>query len=211
MNKIILIPVLIGIVIIFSLVSFYPELKSGDDFSSISKIDFIYSDIDEIQKILVTNNISMTTPVPITDHTVDQYCTFFDNGGIQKFVKYCLTTALVDSNGKSLGNLNMGGNPISPVMALAIIEVYPLVDSNKDDVSFIFKTMIDTLICDCWETQQPGGFETVSAWIDAAEQQYNESTQTTLKSKIDGLAQKQLVLEITATEKSYLWTLIVIK
>ena len=66
-------------------------------------------------------------------------------------------------------------------------------------------------MCDCWAEQQPGGFASVSAWLDAAQTKYSESTQTTLKSKIDGLAQKQLILEITATEKSYLWTLIVVK
>jgi len=211
MNKIILIPVLIGIAIIFSLVSFYPQFESVDESSSLPEINFIYSDIDKIQKILTTKNISMTTPTPITDHTVDQYCTFFDGDDVQNFVQYCLTTALVDSDGEPLGNLNMGGNPITPLMALAIIEVSPSLDSKKDDVAIIFETIIDTLVCYCWEEQQPGGFVSVSAWLDAAKQQYEESPQTTLKSKINGLAQKQLVLEITSTEKSYLWTLIVIK
>jgi hypothetical protein len=67
------------------------------------------------------------------------------------------------------------------------------------------------LVCDCWAEQHPGGFESIPAWLDAAQNKYSESSQTTLKSKIDGLAQKQLILEITATEKSYLWTLIVVK
>jgi hypothetical protein len=71
--------------------------------------------------------------------------------------------------------------------------------------------MIENLVCNCWDAQQPGGFESVSAWLDAAQKKYSESSQTTLKSKINGLAQKQLILEITATEKSYLWTLIVVK
>ena len=210
MNKMILIPILVGITIIFSLVLFYPELESSNNSKSDSENDFIYSDIDKIQKILVTKNIFISTPTPITDHTVEQYCTFFDDENIQKFVQYCLTTAISDSEGQHLGNLNMGGNPINPKMALAIIEV-PSLDYKLDDSIIIFQTMIDTLVCDCWEEQQPGGFESVSAWINAANQQYDESEQKTLKSKINGLAQKQLVLEITATEESYLWTLIVIK
>ena len=209
MNKIISISILIGIAIVFSFILLYSD--STKDSSSISKIDFIYSDLDEIQKTLVTNNISMTTPIPITDHTVDQYCTFFDGDDVQNFVQYCLTTALVDSNGETLGNLNMGGNPVTPMMALAIIETSPFIDSKKDDVAIIFENMIDTLVCDCWGEQQPGDFESVSEWLDAAQNEYEKSDQTTLKSKINGLAQKQLVLEITATEKSYFWTLIVIK
>ena len=208
MNKIILITALIGIVVIFSSILLY----SNPDFANdVPKIDFIYSDLDKIQKILVTNNISMSTPAPITDHTVDQYCTFFDGENIQKFVQYCLTTALVDSDGKPLGNLNMGGNPVTPTMALAIIEASPSVDSKKDDVALVFETMIETLVCDCWQEQQPGGFASVSEWLNAAQNEYDKSDQTTLKSKINGLAQKQLVLEITATDKSYFWTLIVIK
>jgi hypothetical protein len=210
MNKMILIPILVGITIIFSLVLFYPELESSNNSKSDSENDFIYSDIDKIQKILVTKNIFISTPTPITDHTVEQYCTFFDDENIQKFVQYCLTTAISDSEGQHLGNLNMGGNPINPKMALAIIEV-PSLDYKLDDSIIIFQTIIDTLVCDCWDEQQPGGFESVSAWINAANQQYDESEQKTLKSKINGLAQKQLVLEITATEESYLWTLIVIK
>ena len=210
MNKMILIPILVGITIIFSLVLFYPELESSNNSKSVSESDFIYSDIDKIQKILTTKNIFISTPTPITDHTVEQYCTFFDDENIQKFVQYCLTTAISDSEGQHLGNLNMGGNPINPKMALAIIEV-PSLDYKLDDSIIIFQTIIDTLVCDCWDEQQPGGFESVSAWINAANQQYDESEQKTLKSKINGLAQKQLVLEITATEESYLWTLIVIK
>lgn len=207
MNKVILISILIGIAIVFSLVSLYSEYP--DDSSSVPKIDFIYSDLDKIQKTLVANNISMTTPVPITDHTVDQYCTFFDGENVQNFVQYCLTTALVNSDGETLGNLNMGGNPVTPIMALAIIETSPFIDSKKDDTAIIFENMIDILVCDCWKDQQPGGFESVSEWLDAAQNEYEKSDQTTLKSKINGLAQKQLVLEITATEKSYFWTLIV--
>ena len=210
MNKMILIPILVGITIVFSLVLFYPELESPNNSKSISENDFIYSDIDEIQKILATKNIFVSTPTLISDYTVEQYCTFFDDENIQKSVQYCLTTAILDSEGQHLGNLNMGGNPIKPKMALAVIEI-PSLDYKFDDNAIIFQTMIDTLVCDCWGEQQPGGFESVSAWLDAAKQQYDESGQKTLKSKINGLAQKQLVLEITATEESYLWTLIVIK
>jgi len=208
MNKKFFIPILIGIAII-PILAFFPADSS--DTPSTPKIDFIYSNVDEIQKILIAENISMSNPNVISDDTVGQYCTYFDNRNVQRFVQYCVTTALVDTDGKPLGNLNMGGNPISPSMALAILEVSPNTDSKRDKIVFIFQTMIENLVCDCWAEEQPGGFESVSAWLDAAQKKYSESTQTTLKSKIDGLGQKQLILEITATEKSYLWTLIVVK
>ena len=208
MNKKFFIPILIGIAIILIL-AYYADDSS--DTLNTPKIDFIYSNVDEIQKILISENISMSNPNVISDDTVGQYCTYFDNGNVQRFVQYCVTTALVDTDGKPLGNLNMGGNPISPSMALAILEVSPNADSKRDKIDFIFQTMIENLVCDCWAEEQPGGFESVSAWLDAAQNKYSESTQTTLKSKSDGLGQKQLILEITATEKSYLWTLIVVK
>ena len=208
MNKTFFIPILIGIAIIPILV-FYADDSS--DTLNTPKIDFIYSNVDEIQKILISDNISMSNPNVISDDTVGQYCTYFDNDNVQKFVQYCVTTALVDFDGEPLGNLNMGGNPISPSMALAILEVSPNPESKRDKIDFIFQTLIENLVCDCWAEQHPGGFESIPAWLDAAQNKYSESAQTTLKSKIDGLAQKQLILEITATEKSYLWTLIVVK
>ena len=71
--------------------------------------------------------------------------------------------------------------------------------------------MVETMVCDCWEERQPGGFESISSWIDTAEEKYAKSSQTTLKSEITGLDNKRLILEITSTGESYLWTLIVLK
>lgn len=207
MNQKIIISILI-ILVVIPVTLFFLESKSHDN--PVSEIGFIYSDIDDMQKILLANGIFMSSPTIITDNTVDQYCTYFD-GDVKKSVQYCITTVLVNSDGLSLGNLNMGGNPISPIMALAVLETSPLLDSQKDEIDFIFQTMIETLVCDCWESEKPGNFNSVSAWLDAAKQQYDNSSQSTLKSKIDGLAQKQLTLEITFIENSYLWTLIVVK
>ena len=207
MNMKILLLILLSISIVFTSVFF-----SGNtlDDQSIPDVNFIYSNVDAMQKILITNDIVMSSPTVISDDTVGQYCTYFDNDGIQKFVQYCITTALVNSDGKPLGNLNMGGNPISPSMALVILET-PDLNSKRDKIDFIFQTMIENLVCDCWDEKKPGGFESVSSWLDAAETKYLESTQNTLKSKMNGLAQKQLILEITSIDESYLWTLIVLK
>ena len=153
----------------------------------------------------------MSLPTEITDHTTGQYCKFFDDEDIQRIMKYCITTALLDSDGKPLGNINMGGRSDVSTLALAIIETSPFLDSKEDEVDFIFQTMIETLVCDCWEEKQPGGFESVHQWLKTAEEHYLESSQTTLKSKITGLDQKKLILEITAKDGAYLWTLIIIK
>ena len=134
MNKKFLFSVSVSIGIVSAVVFF-----SGNVFDDqpIPEANFIYSNVDDMQKILIDKNISMSSPTVITDDTVGQYCTFFDDDGIQRFVQYCVTTALVDSDGKPLGNLNMGGNPISPSMALAIIEVSPDLDSKRGKIDFV--------------------------------------------------------------------------
>jgi len=105
----------------------------------------------------------------------------------------------------------MGGTTDGPIMALAIIDSSPFLDSKQDAVDYVFQTMIETLVCDCWEDRKPGGFESVRAWLDTAAEKYTESTQSTLTSKIEGLENMKLILEITSTDEDYLWTLIILK
>ena len=210
MNMKILAPIIISVVtaIAFAVVSLSSETVS--ELESTSEIDFTYSELSAIKEILATQDIYMSSPAIVSDHTVDQYCTFFDDNDKPVIMQYCSITALMDSDGAPLGNIHMGGTSDNPIMALAIIDA-PSLDSNADEIDFVFQTMIDTLVCDCWAEKQPGGFETVSLWLGAAEERYAESGHITLKSNIKGLEGKQLILEITATPESYLWTLIVVK
>lgn len=209
MNKLILIPILLGVVIVVSLLSI-SENTSQPQSKPIYEIDFTFYDVEKIKTSLAKQNIFMSTPTAITDHTIEQYCAFYDDE-IQKSIKYCTTTALLDSDGEPLGNINMGGTTDGPILALVIIDATPFLDSRENEVNFVFQTMIEILVCDCWEEQQPGGFESVSAWLNAAKEKYIESSKTTLKSNIVGLDNKKLILEITSKDESYLWTLIVLK
>ena len=213
MNKIILISSLIGfliistsLIVIFSEDSKEPQLKK-----TVYENDFTFYDVEKLQTSLKEKNIFMTTPVAITDHTVSQYCTYFDSENEQKTVDYCTTTALLNSDDETIGNLNMGGTTDGPIMALAIIDASPFLDSRYDEVNFVFETMVETLVCDCWDVLQPGGLDSIKSWIDAATEKYEKSSQTTLKSEISGLDNKRLILEITAKGESYLWTLVVLK
>ena len=174
------------------------------------EINFTYDDIEKIQQTLRTHDILVSNPTEITDRTVDQYCTYFDDDHVQKFVKYCTTTSIIDSNGSSIGNINIGGTADESVMALALIETATL-DSKRDEISVIFETMIESFVCDCWDQLQPGDFESSDDWINATVNRYSDSGKTTIESKINGLDHKQLILEITSTEYQYLWTLIIVK
>jgi len=210
MNKLILIPILFGIAAVVSISIFsISENTSQPQSKSIYEVGFTFNDVDKIKKSLSTQKIFMSSPLEITDYTIGQYCPYFT--GIQNPIEHCATTVISDINGNSLGNINMGGTTDGPIMALAIIDSSPFLDSKQDVVNRVFQIMIETLVCDCWEDKQPGGFESVRAWLDTAAEKYTESTQSTLTSKIEGLENMKLILEITSTNENYLWTLIVLK
>ncbi|WP_316504905.1 hypothetical protein [Nitrosopumilus sp.] len=215
MNTRILILALIVIVSVIGVsVSLSPsesQVPSNFDTEYEYEIDFAYSDIDTFKDLLATKEIYMSSPTEITDYTVDQYCTFFDNKDKQKFVKYCATTALLDSDGKPLGNFNMGGDPEESTMALVILEISPFLDSKEKEIDFILTAMIDTFVCDCWDDLKPGGFDSVEHWLDVTQKQYAESEKKSIKSKVNGLDGKQVILEISSNEKSFLWVLVVAK
>ena len=209
MNKKIIIPF---IVIIISAIAIFliPENSSMPTSDNLYQYGFTFYDVEKIKLSLSEQNIFMSTPTPVTDHTIKNYCAIRDE--ILSSINYCTTTAIQGSDGRSLGNISMGGVPDNPIMAIAFIESSPSLDSKSNEVEIIFETMIETLVCDCWNDKQPGGFESVNAWIDAAKIKYAESSQTIpLKSTITGLSDETLILEINYKNDSYLWTLIVLK
>ena len=170
---------------------------------------FTFYDVEKIKESLSEKNIFMSIPTPITDHTIENYCAIRDD--ILSAITYCTTTAIQDPNGKSLGNISMGGTPDNPIMAIAAINSSPFLDSKSNEVEIVFETMVETLVCDCWNEKQPGGFESVGAWLYAANTKFSESSETYMKSTIDGIGSETLILEITSKNDSYLWTLIVLK
>ena len=209
MNKKISVPI---IVIIISAITIFliPENPSMPSSENLYQYGFTFYDVEKIKASLSDQNIFMSIPTPITDHTIENYCAIRDD--ILSSINYCTTTAIQGPDGKSLGNINMGGSPDNPIMALALVESSPFLDSKSAEIGIVFETMIETLVCDCWNEKQPGGFESVNAWLDAAKIKYTESSQTIpLKSTVTGLGDETLILEITLKNDSYLWTLIFLK
>ena len=209
MNKKIILPVLIVIVsaIVFFLI---PENSSMPSSENLYQYGFTFYDVEHIKESLSEQNIFMSTPSPITDHTIENYCAI--RADILSTITYCTTTAIQGQNGKSLGNISMGGSPDNPIMAIAAIDSSPSFDSKSNEVEIVFETMVETLVCECWNEKQPGGFESVNDWLDAAKIKYAESSQDIpLKSTITGLGDETLILEVTLKNDSYLWTLIILK
>ncbi|MGY5152067.1 MAG: hypothetical protein ACW9XA_07345 [Candidatus Nitrosopumilus sp. bin_6a] len=206
MNKLIIIPVfIITIIAILTSLLLY---DTPSESKSIYGSGFTYYDIEKIQDSLTEQNIFVSAPAPITDHTISQYCTFFEDG-LLRTVEYCTTTAVLDSEGTPLGNINIGGDIQSPFMAVANIETKTL-NSNPDEISAIFETMIKNLVCDCWE-EESVDYPSITAWLEAAQKFYSDSNGRNIKSKIDNLHGHQIILEITSKENSVLQTLVILK
>ena len=214
MNKLVFfIPIILGIVAVISLSLTFTSEESVDELdelqsNTIYDTGFTYYDIEKIQTTLAEYDIVVSTPISITDHTIGQYCKFFDKG-LPKTVEYCTTTSILDSKGDALGNINMGGDTNSPILAIANLETSTL-ESNQDEVFVVFKTMIETLACDCWE-EESEDFESITAWLNTVHDFYLNSEKRNVKSQIDNLGNTQITLEITSKENSVLQTLIVLK
>ena len=209
MNKLFLILIGIVIVILGSVIILY---STPSEIESVPVYDtgFTYYDIEKIETVLSAKNIFVSAPTAITDHTINQYCTFFDKG-LPRTVEYCTTTAVTDIHGNTLGNINIGGDTNSPILAIANLETSTL-ESNQDEVLAIIETMIETLVCDCWEEEKADDdVESISAWVELVHKFYYDSGERGIKSKIDDLGTSEIFLEITPKDNSILQTLIILK
>ncbi len=206
MNKKVLIPVISGIAItiIISVLMIPTSEESESETLSIS-----YTKTNqELQSILATNNISMSSALKINGFSIQKYCTFFADEATQNAIKYCTSTELLDSDGQFLGNIHMVGTSGSPRYVIGVIQADPIT-SQLDEIKIIYQAMIESLVCECWNEEKPGGFESVSDWIDAAHAHHLEAKRITSKSEISGLTPKSILLEITTNTEGYLWKFIV--
>ena len=193
----VLISVLAGFLIINLNAVSEPELS----------ISYVQTNKD-LKNLLLDHHISMSSPLKLSGDAISQYCTFFANESLQNSIEYCTSTELLDSGGKYLGNIHMVGTSEKPRFVIGVIQVSPLLN-NLDETKIVFQTLVDSLVCTCWEEEKPGGFESVSSWIDAANAHHLEAKKTTSKSEISGIAQKGLLLEITTNTEGYLWKFII--
>ena len=206
MNKKILVPILFGITIALIIAVFMILTSEKPEYDMLS---VSYTDThQEIQSLLETHGISMSSALKLSGVSIEEYCIFFADESIQNAIEYCTSTELLDSDDHYLGNIHMAGVSDSPKYVLGVIQVDPIA-SQLDEVKIIYQAMIESVVCSCWEAEKPGGFESVSDWIDAANTHHLEAKRITSKSEINGLAQKDLLLEITTNTEGYLWKFII--
>ena len=209
MNKVVLIPS-IAIIAIAILLS-YVLMSDGDKSISSSSNSLSLSYIDtnkELQYDLDLFNIQMSSPLKLNGFSIDKYCTFFSDELIQNSIEYCTSTELLNSEGQYLGNIQMVGSNAFPEYVIGVIQSDSSA-SQLEDIKIIVNSMIESVICDCWNEKKPGNFESVSSWIDAANLHHLENASVTSKSTINGLNEKPILLEITTNENGYLWKFLI--
>lgn len=206
MNKKILVSV-IPLVVLVLIVGIFMIPVTEDKQSETLSVS--YDDANQYFKSkLSIYDISMSSPLKLNGDSIEKYCTFFADLSIQNAIEYCTSTELLDSDGKYLGNIHIVGVPDSPKYAIGVIQADPQI-SQLDDIKTIYNIMIEYLVCDCWDAQKPGDFNSVSDWIDTANTHHLEAKGITSKSEISGFAQKDLLLEITTNTEGYLWKFII--
>ena len=206
MNKKTLIPVSIGIVAILISVSL---MIPQNDEARTEPLSISYIDTNkELQSALDLQQIRMSSPLKLNGFSIEQYCTFFSDDNLQNSIEYCTSTELLDSEGRYLGNIHMVGSPSEPWYVIGVIQANPTI-SQIDEIKNVFRIMLEATVCECWEEEKPGGFETVSEWIDTAKSHHLEAKRITSKSEINGIAQKNILLEITTNTEGYLWKFII--
>ena len=77
MNKKIIIPF---IVIIISAITIFliPENSNMPSSDNLYQYGFTFYDVEKIKSSLSEQNIFMSTPTPVTDHTIKNYCAIRD-------------------------------------------------------------------------------------------------------------------------------------
>ena len=209
MSKKIYFPVGIGIVIISIVLIISLDTDEKTNFEPTLALDFTYEDGNSnIKKTLEGTGISMSSPIKLsTPGNVEKFCSFFTDEDIQKLVEYCTSTELLDADGNFLGNIHMVGTRDLPKLVLVVIQTDPFMN-NLPEIKSVFGSVIENLVCSCWEELKPSGIENIDEWIDRHREFHLDAIRTHSKSNLN-LEGKQLQIEITTNTEGYLWKLFV--
>lgn len=212
MKKKILIYIGIAIVAVSVMASVSLIINNDDkqpDVISLPELEFTYDESNlKLKQNLESQEISMSSPLKLaTISNINKFCTFFENKALQDLVEYCTSTELLDSEGNYLGNIHMVGNRQAPKIILAIIQSDPFMD-NLDDVKTVYSTVVNDLVCDCWNDVKPSNIESIAEWVAKQRDFHTSDTKPTSKSNLN-LSGLQLQMELTTNAQGYLWKLLI--
>lgn len=200
--------VAIGIYFIFSIFTSSDNVNAPDSFS---EFDFTYVDANsKLKESLASMGISLSSPVKLSKiEDIEKYCSFFSNEKMADIVEYCTSTELRTSEKKFLGNIHMVGSKNLPKIVLVVIQDDPFLQ-NLNYTKSVYETVIDNLVCNCWEDIGSEDIESVGDWIDAQKNFHLGDKNPTSKSHANLMSFK-LQLELTTNTEGYLWKLMISK
>lgn len=158
-----------------------------------------------IKQKLEVQQIKMSSPIKLSKHDdLQKYCSFFTDSEKQKLVEFCTSTEIKDVNDVFLGNIHMIGSPDEPKIILALVQVNQTM-GQINSVKTIFDATVQSVVCDCWEQQKPGGLDNIGQWIDGLQQFHQSGTKPHSRSNELVLNGKTLQMELSQNDGGYLW------
>ncbi|MDE1726564.1 MAG: hypothetical protein KGH89_04800 [Thaumarchaeota archaeon] len=173
-------------------------------------LDFTYETANaDLKSTLISQSINMSKPLEFSTATdINQYCNFLTNQTKQAMIQYCTSTEIKDENNSFLGNVNMVGSALAPVLVITAAQSDPTF-SNYHDVKTLFVDVINETVCQCWDKEKPGGYSTPSDMIDALRAFHLKGTEPDSTTHSIPLNGKHFEIEMTTNTQGYLWKLLV--
>lgn len=195
------IAILIGVIITTSnfVPTQEPQIKQKEQ-------PLTYLTINElIKEKLESQQIHMSSPIKLSrQDDLQKYCSFFTDPAKQELVEYCTSTELKDMNNEFLGNIHMVGSPNEPKITLVLVQVNQTM-GQIDSVKTIFDTTVQSVVCDCWAQQKPGGLNNIGQWVDGLQQFHQSGSESHSKSNDLILDGKTMQMELSQNEDGFLW------
>lgn len=175
-------------------------------------LDFTYDEANSVLKqSLQSDGIMMSSPLKFQkQQDLDKWCKFLSDPEKQKLIEYCTSTELKDQNDQFVGNVHMVGSSIAPSLVVVALQSNPYLD-NIAQVKTIFDTVTKELVCDCWNTVKPGGYDAIGDWVNALRDFHNAGNQPHSQSKTIALASKHMQISLTTSTEGYVWKMLIAK
>lgn len=203
---------IVAIILVFMQSNMSPTGPSTPAGITAYTLEISYEGVNsDLRNTLAQQHINMSKPLRFSTQTdINRYCNFLSNQTKQAMIAYCTSTELKDSHGNFLGNINMVGSGLAPVLVIAALQSDPSF-SNYNDIKTVFSDVVNETICQCWDKEKPGGYPTLPAMMDSQRNFHlagNQSDSTTRGIPLGGV---HFEIEITTNDKGYVWKLLVAK
>jgi len=202
----------IGVAVTIAVIVFvisYNE-KSETPKIDLLSLDFTYDEANSVLKqSLQSQGVAMSSPLRfLKQQDIEKWCNFFSDQDKQKLVEYCTSTEIKDQKGNFLGNIHMVGSPSAPKLVLVVLQSNPMMD-NMNQIKTVFGAVTKELVCDCWDTVKPGGYDTIGNWADALRDFHIGGSKPHSESKSIMLALKYMQIQLTTTKEGYVWEMLI--